>query len=168
MFVGVGLNPAQQQQLAAVLKTLPAALKPVPVQNLHLTLRFLGQSCETQARQFWALLAAATLPAFAVRLDELLCWPGPKVLCLAGSATDPALQQLDRVIDQAAALAGYPPPQHQLHPHITLARQARQLPEPPITVPVLSVEPTQLHLYQSVSTPAGVRYPILASLPYDL
>lgn len=165
LFVGVGLNPAQQQQMAAVLKTLPAALKPVPVQNLHLTLRFLGQSCETQARQFWALLAAATLPAFAVRLDELLCWPGPKVLCLAGSATDPALQQLDRVIDQAAALAGYPPPQHQLHPHVTLARQARQRPEPPITLPVLSVEPTQLHLYQSVSTPAGVRYPILASLP---
>lgn len=165
MFVGVGLNSAQQQQIAAVLPTLPVTLKPVPQQNLHLTLRFLGHSSETQARQLWLQLAAATLPAFTVRLDELLCWPGAKVLCLAGSVTDPALQQLDKVIDQAAALAGYPPPQHQLHPHVTLARHARRLPEPPIAVPVLSVEPTQLHLYQSVSTPAGVRYPVLASLP---
>ncbi len=165
LFVGVGVNPAQQQQIAAVLATLPATLKPVPQQNLHLTLRFLGQSSETQARQLWAQLAAAALPAFTVRLDELLCWPGAKVLCLAGSVTDPALQQLDKAIDQAATQAGYPPPHHQLHPHITLARHARQLPEPPLTVPVLSVEPAQLHLYQSVSTPAGVRYPILASLP---
>lgn len=165
LFVGVGVNPAQQQQIAAVLATLPATLKPVPQQNLHLTLRFLGQSSETQARQLWTLLAAAALPAFTVRLDELLCWPGVKVLCLAGSVTDPALQQLDKAIDQAAVLAGYPPPQHQLRPHVTLARHARQLPEPPVTVPVIQLQPGQLHLYQSVSTPAGVRYPILASLP---
>lgn len=165
LFVGVGLDPAQQQQIAAVLATLPATLKPVPLQNLHLTVRFLGQSSETQARQLWTQLAAATLPAFTVSLDKLLCWPGAKVLCLAGSAADPALQQLDKAINQSAAQAGYPPAQHQLHPHVTLARHARQLPEPPITAPVLSVEPTQLHLYQSVSTPAGVRYPILASLP---
>ncbi len=165
LFVGVGLNPAQQQQMAAVLATLPAALKPVPLQNLHLTLRFLGQSSESQARQLWALLAAATLPAFSVRLDELLCWPGPEVLCLAGAVSDPALQKLDKVIEQAAVQAAYPAPQHQLHPHVTLARHARQLPEPPITVPLLQLQPDQLHLYQSVSTPAGVRYPILASLP---
>ena len=37
LFVGVGLNPAKQQQMAAVLAVLPAELKPVPVQNLHLT-----------------------------------------------------------------------------------------------------------------------------------
>lgn len=165
LFVGVGLNAAQQQQMAAVLATLPAAVKPVPLQNLHLTLRFLGQSSESQARQLWAQLATTVLPAFTAELDELLCWPAPKVLCLAGAVKDPALQQLDKVIDQATVKAGYSPPQHQLHPHVTLARHARQLPEPPITVPVLSLEPTQLHLYQSVSTPAGVRYPILASLP---
>lgn len=165
LFVGVGLNPAQQQQMAAVLDTLPSTVKPVSLQNLHLTLRFLGQSSESQARLLWTQLAVAVLPAFTVRLDELLCWPGPKVLCLAGAVSDPALQQLDKVIDQAAGQAGYPPPQHQLHPHVTLARHARQLPEPPITVPLLQLQPDQLHLYQSVSTPAGVRYPILASLP---
>jgi len=165
LFVGVGLNSAQQEQIAAVLTTLPATLKPVPQQNLHLTLRFLGHSSESQARQLWMQLAAATLPAFTVRLDELLCWPGPRVLCLAGSVTDPALQLLDKAIDQAAAQAGYPPPQHPLHPHVTLARNARQRPDLPGTVPLLSLQPTQLHLYQSVSTPAGVRYPVLASLP---
>ncbi len=165
LFVGVGLNSAQQQQMATVLATLPATLKPVPLQNLHLTLRFLGASSESQARRLWAQLGAAPLPVFSVRLDELLCWPGPRVLCLAGSVTDPALQLLDKAIDRAATQAGYPPPQHPLHPHVTLARNARQRPDLPGTVPQLSLQPPQLHLYQSVSTPAGVRYPVLASLP---
>lgn len=165
LFVGVGLNPRQQQQMAAVLAVLPVELKPVPAQNLHLTLRFLGQSSEIQARQLWTYLSAASLPAFSVRLDELLCWPGPRVLCLAGTVADPALRLLDIVLTQAANNAGYPPAQHALHPHLTLARGARQLPQLPITVPALEVLPAELHLYQSVSTPAGVRYPILASLP---
>lgn len=165
LFVGVALNPAQQQQMAAVLATLPAGLKPVPAENLHLTLRFLGQSSETQARALWAQLRATSLPVFSVRLEQLLCWPGPKVLCLAGEITDPALRDLDASISQAAASAGYPPSQHPLHPHLTLARGAKQFPQSPVTVPALQVQPTELHLYQSVSTPAGVRYPILASLP---
>jgi 2'-5' RNA ligase len=151
--------------MAAVLAALPPGVKPVPMQNLHLTLRFLGQSSEAQAWQLWDRLSAASLPAFSVRLDELLCWPGPRVLCLAGAMTDPGLQRLDALITQAAASAGYPPAQHPLHPHLTLARGARQLPSTPVTVPVLQVQPTELHLYQSVSTPAGVRYPVLASLP---
>lgn len=165
LFVGVGLNAAQQQQLVTVLASLPAAVRPVPLQNLHLTLRFLGQSSEVQARALWAQLAAAALPAFTVRLNELLCWPGPRVLCLAGAVTDPALQQLDLFITQAAAGAGYPPAQHQLHPHVTLARNARQQPDLQLQLPMLTLTPGQLHLYQSVSTPAGVRYPVLASLP---
>jgi 2'-5' RNA ligase len=151
--------------MAAVLAALPPGIKPVPMQNLHLTLRFLGQSSEAQAWQLWDRLSAASLPAFSVRLDELLCWPGPRVLCLAGAMIDPGLQRLDALITQAAASAGYPPAQHPLHPHLTLARGARQLPSTPVTVPVLQVQPTELHLYQSVSTPAGVRYPVLASLP---
>lgn len=165
LFVGVALEPEQQHQMAAVLAMLPASLKPVPVENLHLTLRFLGQSNEVQTRQLWAQLASEPLPAFTVKLDELLCWPGPRVLCLAGLITDPALVQLDSRIRQVADSAGFPPPQHSLHPHLTLARNARQLPSSPLTVPALQVQPSKLHLYQSVSTPAGVRYPILASLP---
>ena len=165
LFVGVALSAAQQQQMAAVLATLPAALKPVPAENLHLTLRFLGQSSEKQACALWGQLSATSLQAFSVRLEQLLCWPGPKVLCLAGEIIDPALQLLDASITQAAASAGYPPSQHPLHPHLTLARGAKQFPQSPVTVPALQVQPTELHLYQSVSTPAGVRYPILASLP---
>lgn len=165
IFVGVALNPAQKQQIAAVLAAIPAALKPVPAENLHLTLRFLGQSSETQARELWAQLSAASLPVFSVRLEQLLCWPGPRVLCLAGKILDPALRDLDARITQVATSAGYPPALHPLHPHLTLARGAKQLPPSPLAVPALQVQPSELHLYQSVSTPAGVRYPILASLP---
>lgn len=163
LFVGVALHAMQQQQMADLLAQIPAALKPVPAQNLHLTLRFLGQSNERQARQLWQQLSFQALPVFTVQLDELLCWPGPRVLCLAGAIADPALSQLDDLIAQAATAAGYAAPQHPLHPHLTLARNARQV--LPLQWSPLQLRPTALHLYQSRSTPAGVRYLPLASLP---
>lgn len=162
LFIGVSLQPSQQQQIATVLQQIPAVLKPVPAENLHLTLRFLGQSTEAQARELWQQLSAQRLSTFSVLLHDLLCWPRPAVLCLAGTVIDPRLQRLDAQIQHAAR--AYPAPQHQLHPHLTLARNAKSIPELPCRLPVLDVSPDQLHLYQSVSTPVGVRYPILTSL----
>lgn len=163
LFAGVGIATAQRQAIAPVLAQLPPSLKPVPLENLHLTLRFLGQSSQQQATMFWSQLQSTVLPSFTVRLHELLCWPGPRVLCLAGDISDPSLQQLDLVLNQVAAAVGFPAPQHPLHPHLTLARNARTF--HPLPVSEITVIATQLHLFQSVSTPAGVRYPVLASLP---
>lgn len=135
--------------------------------NLHLTLRFLGQSSAATAQQLCQALDEYSnnhaLPAFATELNQLEFWPGPKVLCLAGAVTDPGLPRLDQLLNTLALQLGFAARQHPLRPHITLARKAQQLPA--VSVAPLRFTGTELVLYHSDSTPAGVCYRPLASWP---
>lgn len=165
LFIGVAPSVAQQQALSGLLQQLQPPLQPVHPANLHLTLLFLGQSNAAQTELLWQQLKTQQLPAFEVLLSQLEVWPGPGVYCLTGALQHPGLVQLDIQLRQAALQAGFLPPQHQLRPHITLARKARALPEPAPEPPELLLAPEQLTLYHSLSTASGVRYLPLASLP---
>ena len=103
-----------------------AAARPVPEENLHLTLAFLGEvapgryTCYTQA--------AAALPPtnFKLTLDRLghfdkasLCW-------LAPSQPPEALFALQRRLKSAIAHCGYHD-RRAFKPHVTLFRKASRL-----------------------------------------
>lgn len=167
LFFGVAPSAAQIEQLREVLIQLPASLKPVLENNLHLTLRFLGQVTQPQAlalcQQLDTYSQLLALPAFAVRLEQLECWAGPKVLCLAGAVEDPALASLDALLDQLALQQDLGARQHPLRPHISLARHARKV--PPLAYTPITLIANNLHLYHSESTADGVRYRVLASWP---
>lgn len=141
----------------------------VSAANLHLTLRFLGQSSAATAEALCKALdeyaSQRALPAFVTELNQLELWPGPKVLCLAGAATDPQLQRLDLQLDTLALQLGFARRQHPLRPHITLARKAQQQPE--VQAAPLHFAGNELVLYHSDSTPAGVCYRPLASWPLN-
>ncbi|HKS14328.1 MAG TPA: RNA 2',3'-cyclic phosphodiesterase, partial [Pseudomonas sp.] len=77
--------------------------KPVPAENFHLTLLFLG---DVDAAQVPAICAAADdlkLPPAPLRLmlDELQRWQRSGVLVLAPQQTPPALRQLVYALQQA-------------------------------------------------------------------
>lgn len=169
LFFGVAPPAPQRDALQRLLLQLSAPFVPVLASNLHLTLRFLGQVGFSQAmalcQQLDELVAEApsTLAAFAVRLDAIECWSGPKVLCLSGDLQDPALVALDQRLDQLALAHGLAPRQHPLRPHITLARHARSLPTLQVTPVAFSAN--EFHLYHSESTADGVRYRVLATWP---
>ncbi len=165
LFIGVAPSTAQQEELTALLQQLKPPLQPVTPANLHLTLLFLGQSSATQTELLWRHLQAQQLPAFAVLLNQLELWPGPGVYCLTGALQHPGLIHLDIQLRQAALQAGFLPPQHALRPHITLARKAKLLPAAAPKPPEVLLAPEKLTLYHSLSTPTGVRYLPLASLP---
>lgn len=156
LFLGILPDAANASQLAVLLPQIAAPAKPVAASNLHLTLLFLGQSTALQARQLTDSLAALSLPAFSVLLNEWLVWPGPAVLCLAGEVTDPALAKLYQQLLEVAAASGFAPPQHGLKPHITLSRHCKTKPELPQLQILLQA--TTLVLFQSESTPQGVAY----------
>ena len=156
LFLGVVPNALQSQQLSEVLPLIPSPAKAVAVENLHLTLLFLGQSTATQAQSLVDALTQMELPIFSVQLQQWQLWSGPAVLCLAGEVEDPALAALYQQLLQCAAQSGFAPPHHSLTPHITLARHAKQLPQlPPLH---LHLKPSTLVLFHSDSTPAGVCY----------
>lgn len=156
LFLGILPDAASAQQLTTLLPLIPAPAKAVVAANLHLTLLFLGQSTAAQAQQLTQTLSRLSLPQFSVQLNEWLVWPGPAVLCLAGEVTDPALAALDAQLRQVAAASGFAPPQHDLKPHITLARHSKILPELPLLQ--IQLQATTLQLFHSESTANGVCY----------
>lgn len=66
LFFGVAPTAAQQQQLSALQGQLPEAVRAVPLSNLHLTLRFLGQVSYAQALSMCQHLDDLLMEASAV------------------------------------------------------------------------------------------------------
>ncbi|MGB5144871.1 MAG: RNA 2',3'-cyclic phosphodiesterase [Shewanella indica] len=169
----LGFSPAAAER-ASLLKLQQAceqayepsapSLKKVTEANLHLTLAFLGQVTAEQLGDLLAAIPGLPLKRFRVRLEQLCFWPGPKILCLAGTAEDPALMALAKAAQQLATNLELHSSEYDYRPHITLMRRANNLPELE-DVPTLNLTPSELQLYESLSTPTGVEYRILASWP---
>lgn len=169
----LGFSPAAAER-ASLLKLQQACeqayepsapgLKKVTEANLHLTLAFLGQVTAEQLGDLLAAIPGLPLKRFRLRLEHLCFWPGPKILCLAGIAEDPALMALAKAAQQLATNLELHSSEYDYRPHITLMRRANNLPELE-HIPTLNLTPSELQLYESLSTPTGVEYRILASWP---
>jgi len=98
--------------------------RSVPPQQLHLTLRFLGDVTETQLPRIDEALRQIAYPCFPLRIAGLGVFPNPKhprVLWL-GSGQNDALCELQSRIEAAVQSAGFPPESRAFTPHFTLAR----------------------------------------------
>ena len=95
--------------------------------QLHLTLRFIGEVDERLADDIVYALAAIRSPAFDLSIAELGTFGEkrrPRVLW-AGVRSNPALMHLRAKIDTALARVGLPPEPRKFHPHVTLAKLDR-------------------------------------------
>lgn len=140
----------------------PGAL--VPAANFHLTLAFLGQADERQTEQLMAQASRLHCPPLTLSLDSCgwfarakAAWIGPKQWPNELAVFARALQRLGRQHGLGHEEAHF-------HPHITLSRKAAEAPAP-APAPALLLRAEQFCLYQSVSTPSGVRYEPLACWP---
>jgi 2'-5' RNA ligase len=95
----------------------------IPPGDMHLTLRFIGDVTNAQARDFTEELARIELAAFTLRLKGLGTFGGddPRVLW-AGVEPCKPLDALARAADRAARKTGLPPDNRTWKPHVTLAR----------------------------------------------
>ena len=171
LFLGFAPTAAERASLLKLQQACKQAdepsalgLKKVTEANLHLTLAFLGQVTAEQLEDLLAAIPGLPLKRFRVRLEHLCFWPGPKILCLAGIAEEPALMALAGAAQQLAAALGLHSSEYDYRPHITLMRRAGNLPKLE-DVPTLDLPPSELQLYEALSTPTGVEYRILASWP---
>jgi len=101
-----------------------ARARPIPPQNFHITLAFLGA---VQARRLPSVMDAASQVeegAVHLRLEQLEAWPGSHVLCVTPARCEP----LHRLVEQLRInlLAHHlEPDQKDFRPHVTLAREWR-------------------------------------------
>ncbi|MGI9480146.1 MAG: RNA 2',3'-cyclic phosphodiesterase [Hyphomicrobiaceae bacterium] len=122
LFSGIELPADIREDLQRLQQPLPSTRWLQP-ENLHITLRFLGDVAPPVGREFAANLASITFDPFPIRLIGLETFGGdaPRVL-FAAVEPSPALLDLARVHESAARRAGVKPESRKFTPHVTLAR----------------------------------------------
>jgi len=123
LFIAVELPDSVKHSLSR-LRTPITGAKWVPVEQLHLTLAFLGEVDETATGLLLAALSAVKVPEFTLRFSEAGCFPNrsrPRMLWV-GLKQNPHLNSLAAQVRSAVLECGIPQEERPFSPHITLAR----------------------------------------------
>jgi 2'-5' RNA ligase len=141
--------------------------------QLHLTLRFIGEVDARLADDIDAALQSVHHPRFQLALSGLGVFDrrGQPTALWAGVSAHEPLKALHKKIDQALGRAGVAPERRAYLPHITIARFGRGAgPLQPLlesagglSSPFFTVE--EFRLYESHLTPAGASYTPVAHYP---
>jgi 2'-5' RNA ligase len=130
-------------------------LKPVPADNFHLTLHFLGLQDDSILPSLYQAATQIQSPAFTLLLDRYGLFRHARCLWLGPQHPAPELCMLVEQLSAALAQLNLPvSPDYR--PHITLFRNARSLPNQP--APTLQLPVSKFILYESVSGNDGVQY----------
>ena len=142
--------------------------RPVPRDNLHATVAFLGSVPETALVAVLAAgsAAAGESAAFALRVEAIDFWPKPQVL-VATTGTPPQAEALAGRLWRAVEPLGIPRDPRPLRIHVTLARKVRK-PAPGPGMHPVDWTVAALALVESVTDPAGARYTPLAQWPLQV
>src|SRR5215212_2215313 len=125
--IPLGVREAIEKALAPVQKgVVGSAVRWVPVQNMHLTLNFLGDVSPANVEMLCQMLHAEAdlFPRFELRLSGLGSFPNPKrprVLYI-GVQAPATLEALQRGIDFASRRLGYESEERGFSPHLTIGR----------------------------------------------
>lgn len=152
-----------------------AGVRWVAPEQLHLTLRFLGDADRAGLTAVADRLAEIAVPPMAITIGGAGRFPprGPARILWAGIAPSRPLQVLAERVEGAARAAGFAAEPRPFHAHITLGRLKRPTPAGEIgafmgaNAPVLigPVPVDRFHLYASVLAPGGPTHTIERSYP---
>ena len=130
--------PSEQRKAIALWRTELGLRvgKPVPSDNFHLTLLFLGAVPLAQVGEVCEAVGKVRTPGQALRisLDRLQVWHRAGVLSLAPEQAPQELLRLVYALEQAMLPFGFEETAREFRPHLTLARDYRA-PEPESATP---------------------------------
>ena len=122
LFAALALPDAVAQSLLLIQGGVPGARWQTREQ-LHLTLRFIGEVDGATAAALDDALACIRAPAFQMQLHAVGQFGNKQLHSLwAAARPNPALDHLQRKVDAAIRRVGQPQDQHKFLPHVTLAR----------------------------------------------
>lgn len=173
LFVGLGLPDDLRQRLAALNGGIPGA-RWIAAENLHVTLRFIGEVNQGHAADIDAALAAVAATPFDMRLKGVGAFGrGRKLHSLwAGIEADPALTALHAKVDRALVGADIAPDSRKFMPHVTLARlrdaDRRRVQDYTAAHALFAAGPypvTSFTLFSSLLSKSGAIYRVEADYP---
>lgn len=172
LFIAIEIPPQIRAAFAALLREFRAIapqIKWVRAENLHVTLKFLGETeIEKLSALQNALAAVRSSQPVNLQFRGLGFFPNekrPRVF-LAGMEASPNLKALAADIDSATHRLGFPLEERPFTPHLTLAR----FPLPGVPPKLLqaireksahpfgSLQTGEFHLIESKLKPAGAEY----------
>jgi len=123
LFVALELPADVRQELVALGGGVPGA-RWISPENMHLTLRFIGEVNEGQAADIDDALTAVRARAFDLRLAGVNAFGKGRSLhsLWVGVAEPGPVAALHEKIDRVLQEAGVAPDKRKFHPHVTLAR----------------------------------------------
>ena len=129
LFIAIVLAKDIRNKLADVqsaLQKVQPDIKLVEPDNIHLTLRFLGEVAEDKLPEVArAISAVENHPAFELELKGLGAFPmaqQPKVVWVKGVDNSHTTEKVYNDLETALIKAGFPPDDHKFSIHITLGR----------------------------------------------
>lgn len=129
-FIAVELPKEVRAFLSALqsgLKSANADVKWVEPDNIHLTLRFLGEIDQRQAEVISGVLEniASARNSFKLRLSGLGAFPeisSPRVIWVGTEQAGQELKDIARNLEEELGKTGFPREEREFSPHITLGR----------------------------------------------
>jgi 2'-5' RNA ligase len=184
LFIAVEIPTEIQQnvykQTASFRNGLESLVRWVPVENMHLTLKFLGDVSPSNVEFLTQMLRneAEAVPCFDIRLTGLGSFPNlkrPRVIYI-GIQAPAALDSLQRGLEAASHRLGYELEERPFSAHLTLGRVKQTSTAVEQQKIRRAIEATQVdllgsarvdsvHLYKSELKPSGSVYTRLYSAP---
>ena len=130
VFIAIELPESVRSRIAALvgrLRESGARVSWVRPENMHLTLRFLGEADPEPVERLEHILSDAykATPAFALQVQGTGAFPNtrkPSVIWVGVGPLEGPLMQVQDAAEAAARAIGLPPEKKAFHAHITLAR----------------------------------------------
>lgn len=187
IFVAVEIPLPIRQAILDQTESLRAALgqlvRWVPIENMHLTLKFIGDVSPANVELLEQMLMTETIGCvpFSMRVGGLGAFPTSRRarVIWIGILAPAALESLQRGVESAAARLGYESETRPFSPHLTIGRVRQQVRasdqqrvraalERTQVGDLGAAEVTAVHLFKSDLKPSGAEYTRLFSAPLKI
>jgi 2'-5' RNA ligase len=167
LFFALWPDERLQSKLAAIAAPAVSAAggRPIPTENLHSTLAFLGTVPESRFAELsivddvaagWRRRAA---PVIDLTLDGFEYWRRPQILCACASVTPQPALDLASELKDALVGAGFAPDLKPFRAHVTLARKVAHARDGAMTPVVWRFD--SFALVASQTAPTGSSYSVV-------
>ena len=173
LFIGIPIASHVRQILSSLGASIPGA-RAVPEDQIHLTLRFIGEVDALTFGDIKDSLEGLEAPSLTLRISGTGHFPPRGQPRVVWAGVDPAgdVIILRNRVNNRLSLCGIKPEQRKFHPHVTLARLKNSPPQrvagflaanAQLQSPPFSVD--KVHLYSSTLHPKGALHRVEAVYP---
>lgn len=183
-FVALDVSPESQSRAVKLidrLKTSGAQVSWTARENLHLTLKFLGDVPDTRIPEVCqaVIRAAADFAPYLIHFQGAGAFPNadrPRTVWLGTDTGSETTVLLQRAIENGLYKIGFPPEQRRFVPHLTLGRVRSGGPSQEALGSILqaavdydggSTEVDEVVIYASILERTGATYEVLGRAPLE-